>query len=120
MNRRVDQILMEQLGVGLSQYRILRILHHSTAAQREIADNLSQTEAAISRQIKLLISKGLVQASVDESEKRKNIVSLTSPGLKVSLAASELLSAENSALLKPLTRKQQTALLEILEKVDFS
>lgn len=111
---------MEQLGVGLSQYRILRILHHSMVAQREIADKLNQTEAAISRQIKLLIGKGLVQTSVDESEKRKNIVSLTSPGLKMSIAAGELLSRENVNLLSSLNRKQQAILIELLEKINLS
>jgi len=120
INRHIDQILLEQLGVGLSQIRILRILQTTTAAQRDLADSLNQTEPAISRQIKLLAGKGLVQASVDDAEKRRNVISLTVPGIKVIAAANELLSSENQKILSQLTRKQQIVLTELLQKIKIS
>lgn len=120
VNRHIDQILLEQLGVGLSQIRILRILQTATAAQRQLADNLNQTEPAISRQIKLLAAKGLVQTSIDETEKRRNLVSLTTSGIKVIAAANELLSSENQKILSQLTRKQQIVLAELLQKIQIS
>ena len=57
-----DQVLQEQLGIGLAQFKILRTLQtEPRTPQREIAFNLGQTEASISRQVKLMIADGLLQ-----------------------------------------------------------
>ncbi|HXR49776.1 MAG TPA: winged helix-turn-helix domain-containing protein [Verrucomicrobiae bacterium] len=45
-----DQVLQEQLGIGLSQFKILQVLQaEPRTPQREIARSLAQTEASISR-----------------------------------------------------------------------
>lgn len=64
--KQLDQILLEQLGIGYAQFKILRVLSDSAyLGQRQIADELGQTEASISRQVKLLQSDGLVQTRTD-------------------------------------------------------
>ncbi|HSX23988.1 MAG TPA: MarR family winged helix-turn-helix transcriptional regulator, partial [Candidatus Saccharimonadales bacterium] len=51
-----DQALQERLGIGFSQFKILRVLQHSPQTQqRQIAEWIGKTEASISRQIKLMI-----------------------------------------------------------------
>lgn len=87
-----DQILHEQLGIGLSQYKILMVLEwNPRTGQRAIADALGQTEASISRQIKLLKEKGLLAARPDPRNKRKNITAPSPMGMQITEAAANIL-----------------------------
>jgi DNA-binding MarR family transcriptional regulator len=87
-----DQILQEQLGIGLSQYRILMVLEWNPRIQQKaIADNLGQTEASISRQVKLLVGKGLLVSRSDTTNKRKHVSLPTPLGMQLTEAATNLL-----------------------------
>lgn len=92
IGKQLDQTLKEQLGIGLSQYRILMVLEWNPRIQQKaIADSLGQTEASISRQIKLLKDKRLLTSQVDNLNKRRHISFPTPFGLQVTEAASDLL-----------------------------
>ena len=92
MGRQSDQVLQEQLGIGLSQYKILMVLEwNPRVQQRAIADSLGQSEAAISRQIKLLKAKGLLLSKVDPGNRRKHITAPTPLGMQVTEAATNIL-----------------------------
>lgn len=87
-----DQVLQQQLGIGLSQYKILMVLEwNSRVQQRSIADSLGQTEASISRQIKLLKTKGLLLSRIDPHNRRKHITVPTPLGMQVTEAADNIL-----------------------------
>jgi DNA-binding MarR family transcriptional regulator len=88
INKQADQVLQEQLGIGVSQYRILAVLDVSPQIQQmAIAKALGQTEASISRQIKLLQAKGLLLSKIDPGNRRRHITSPTTLGLQITDAA---------------------------------
>jgi DNA-binding MarR family transcriptional regulator len=58
--------------------------------QLAIANALGQTEASISRQIKLLKSKGLLAVKVDPQNRRKHLTAPTTLGMQVTEAASAI------------------------------
>lgn len=90
--KQVDQVLQEQLGIGLSQYKILMVLEwNPRVQQRSIADSLGQTEASISRQIHLLTGKGLLISKRDPGNRRKHITVPTPLGMQVTEAASNIM-----------------------------
>jgi len=90
--KQTDQVLLEQLGIGLSQYRILLVLEwNPRVQQRSIAESLGQTEASISRQIKLLLRKGLLSSRPDPSNRRKHITAPTPLGMQITEAATAIL-----------------------------
>jgi len=92
MGRQSDQLLQEQLGIGLSQFRILMVLEWNPRVQQKaIADSLGQTEASISRQIKLLKAKKLLQTKQDPKNRRRHITAPTHLGMQVTEAASDIL-----------------------------
>jgi DNA-binding MarR family transcriptional regulator len=92
MGRQSEQILQEQLGIGLSQFKILMVLEwNPRVQQRSIADSLGQTEASISRQIKLLKAKKLLVTKPDPQNRRRHITAPTPLGMQVTEAASDLL-----------------------------
>ena len=118
LQRQSDQVLQERLGIGMSQYRILTTLQASpNTSQRQMADSLGQTEASISRQVKLLQERGMLQLQVDPSEKRKHITHPTPKGLKITEAAREILNQYNMPMLDGLSSKEQTQLAAMLARL---
>jgi DNA-binding MarR family transcriptional regulator len=92
LGKQSDQILKEQLGIGYSQYRILMALEWNPRVQQNIiANHLGQTEASISRQVKLLKQKGLLITKTDPRNKRKHINLPTPMGMQITEAATDVL-----------------------------
>src|SRR5688500_16986137 len=81
MARQSDQMLQDHLGIGFSQFKILMVLQwNPVALQRHIAENLGQTEASISRQIKLMHDEGLLQTTINPQNRREHRTTLTAKG----------------------------------------
>ncbi|HWB39378.1 MAG TPA: MarR family winged helix-turn-helix transcriptional regulator [Candidatus Saccharimonadales bacterium] len=92
IGKQADQILQEQLGIGLSQYKILLVLEWNPRVQQKaIADSLGQTEASISRQVNLLQSKGLLAVKPDPRNGRRNITAPTPLGMQLTEAATNIM-----------------------------
>ena len=110
-----DQVLQEQLGIGFSQFKILMALQWNPhTQQRHIAESLGQTEASISRQIKLMHDKGLLQSTVSPRSRREHITTPTSKGLKLTEAALEVLNNYHRPMFEKLSDKQQEQLRQAL------
>lgn len=106
--RQSDQLLQDCLGSGYSQFKILRVLEQNpNIKQRAIAQDLGQTEASISRQIKLLVERGLLSVTISPKNRREHITALTSRGDKLTQEAVELFNNLHAPLLDSLSSKQQ-------------
>lgn len=111
-----DQVLQEQLGIGFSQFKILRALQTTPQIkQRDIAFYLGQTEASISRQVKLMIEQGLLRTNISPANRREHITLLTQKGVRVTDAAIEVLGKYHAPTFASLTEKQRDQLNEVLE-----
>jgi DNA-binding MarR family transcriptional regulator len=92
MGRQSDQVLQEQLGIGLSQFKILMVLEWNPRVQQKaIADSLGQTEASVSRQIKLLKGKKFLVSRQDPQNRRRHITVPTTLGMQVTEAATAIM-----------------------------
>ena len=92
LGKQSDQLLQEQLGLGFSQYKILMVLEwNPRVQQRAIADSLGQTEASVSRQIRLLKTKGLLLSKTDPANRRRHITVPTPLGMQMTEAATAIL-----------------------------
>ncbi|HSX29601.1 MAG TPA: MarR family transcriptional regulator [Candidatus Saccharimonadales bacterium] len=115
--RQSDQVLQERLGIGMSQFRLLMMLQtNPNVQQRKLAECLGQTEASISRQIKLLVEKGLLGVRVNPKSRREHMTMPTAKGQKITEAALEVLKQYHQPMFDLLTTKQQQQLTESLRK----
>jgi DNA-binding MarR family transcriptional regulator len=115
--RQSDQVLQERLGVGMSQLKLLMMLQHApNVQQRRLADCLGQTEASISRQIKLLSDKGFLVVRVNPKSRREHITVLTPKGLKMTDAALEVLTQYHTPMVELLNEKERQQLIGMLAK----
>lgn len=118
LHQRTNQALQEQLGIGMTQLVIMRALRHGKGiTQRQLATQLSQTEAAVSRQIKLLQEKRLIATKVNALSKRERLSMLTAKGEQLTQAAEELLEKHTNQAFAGMAGKKQRQLLEALEAV---
>ena len=110
-----DQTLMERLGVGFSQFKIMRIVQgHPTVTQRDIAERLGQTEASISRQVKLLQERGLISVTISPENRREHHSSLTPKGTRIIEEVFRVLHESYAPMFESLGDKRQKQLLETL------
>lgn len=110
-----NQVLVERLNIGLSQLRILLVLQERDGRpQREVAVNLLQTEASISRQVKLLRAKGLIEAQANQQNKREHLLYLTSKGARLTDRCTVILNDYLLPKFEVLSEKEQNNLRSYL------
>ena len=115
MARQNDQILQERLGLGFSQFKILMVLQKNPSVQqRDIADALGQTEASISRQIRLMHDRGLLQSRISPENRRCHITTPTTKGSRLVEEAMQVLNGFHAPMFDRLSDKQRAQLLETL------
>jgi DNA-binding MarR family transcriptional regulator len=118
ISKQNDQALQERLGIGFSQFKILRVLEQNPKTQqRQIAEWLGQTEASISRQIRLMMDKGLLQTSVNPENRREHLTTPTAKGSRLAEEAMEAMHIFHADAFKKLGEKKQQQLLESLAKM---
>ncbi len=102
----------------MAQFRILKIVQSNPRLlQRHIADALGQTEASISRQVKILHQKQLLQTQINPKNRREHITSLTAKGFQITEAALDVLQTAQAPLVDGMTEKQQLELTKLLDTV---
>lgn len=118
MSRQNDQILQERLGIGFSQFKLLLVLEDNPyIQQKDIADALGQTEASISRQIKLMQGQGLLKTTISPENRRRHITTLTAKGTRLSEEAMRTLNTAHQPIFERLDEKQQRSLLLTLARM---
>ncbi|HXH27291.1 MAG TPA: MarR family transcriptional regulator [Candidatus Acidoferrum sp.] len=114
--RQYDVVLQKELGLGMAQFKILMILQHGQHIQQnKLADCLGQTEASISRQIKLLAKAGLLEVQVTPDNRRQHIASVTAKGAALTSQALEILKNYSAPIFDSLTAAQKQQLESCLE-----
>lgn len=115
INRQIDQAMQEKIGIGLAQFKILQSLESNPAVrQYQIAAALGQTEASVSRQVKLLIDKGLLTSQISPKDRRERINVPTAKGLKMVGASDTAMRQYIDARFAGIGDKRQKQLVELL------
>lgn len=82
LDKIIDPFLTEKFGITESQFRILTpIFVHGYTTQKSLADFWNVSEAAINRQVGIMIKKGLVLKKINKKDLRKTEIHLT-PNVK--------------------------------------
>lgn len=113
-----EQILLERYGIGFSQFKVLLCLEErSGVPQKDIAHNLGQTEASISRQVTVLHGKGLIVIKSGK-DSRQNLIYPTSRGVELITKSTNALLENNKTVFGNLNSKQQKIFGSVLEEIN--
>ncbi|HVS79069.1 MAG TPA: MarR family winged helix-turn-helix transcriptional regulator [Candidatus Saccharimonadales bacterium] len=118
LQQSAEEILMTEIGVGLSAARIMSTLSRSSAlSQREVAVELKQTEANVSRQLRAMKKQGLVSIARNKKDSRQRDVVLTAKGERKRQDAEKALKKQQRQLLKILNAGETAALEYAAQKL---
>lgn len=121
MARQNDQVLLDHLNIGFSQFKILMVLERNPyVQQKDIAESLGQTEASISRQIKIMVDQGLLKTTIQPENRRRHITTPTAKGSRIAHEATQLLNRYHAPVFARLDAKDQRYLAEALTQMHES
>jgi DNA-binding MarR family transcriptional regulator len=107
LQQSADELLVNKNGIGLSQTRIMAALDKSVArSQRHVAVELGQTEANVSRQLRIMKKHGLVNIVKNKKDRRQRDVSLTPKGYRLYAKAEQILKHHEKGLLSTMSRSE--------------
>lgn len=117
LHKSVDDAIKDRVGVGLAQYKVLEAIQYKgIAKQNELASMLRQTEAGISRQVKLLYKKGLL-VYANESKSGGSDVTLTRIGEEIVRLAYQVVDGYTAVIESVVSPGQLLGMQETLEKM---
>ena len=118
LEKRADESLKFQAGIGFAQYKVLEAIGRNMfARQNTIAKLLDQTEASISRQIKILQKKGLIIVGDVMGNKRARELSLTEQGEELLRQCEEVLDLAQAQVIGGLSYQEQRHFQELFERM---
>ncbi|HEX5448038.1 MAG TPA: MarR family winged helix-turn-helix transcriptional regulator [Candidatus Saccharimonadales bacterium] len=113
-----EEALEQEAGVSLSTVRIMSVLGGSGAiSQRQVAMELSQTEANVSRQLQSMKKQGLVTITRNKKDSRQRDVKLTGKGSRKYQSADKILKKHQKHLLTTLSVGESKVLQEAAQKL---
>jgi len=118
LEKRADENLKAQAGIGFAQFKVLEAVgSNMLAKQNLIASQLDQTEASISRQIKILQKKSLITVASVMGNRRARELSLTEKGEELLLQCVEILDMAQSQIIGALSYQEQRHFQELFERM---
>lgn len=118
LEKRADESLKTQVGCGFAQYKVLEAIgRNSLAKQNMIAELLDQTEASISRQIKILEKRNLIVVATVMGNKRARELSLTEQGEQLLLQCEGILDMSQAQIFGSLTYEEQMLFSELCTRM---
>ncbi len=116
LTRHSDQVLQDRLNISYSQLKIMLVLQESSGLrQKDIASSLGQTEASVSRQLKLMSDERLVKIALNSNNKREHIVVVTKKGDRLTSKAMIILNNYHLPMFRQLSQEQALSLQDSLK-----
>lgn len=118
LEKRADEALKEQLDIGFAQYKVIEAINQKTLAkQNEVARMLDQTEASISRQIRILQAKGMIKVTDVMGNRRARELSLTHVGEENVSQAQDIIELTHADIFGTLSQQEQQMLEPMFDKM---
>lgn len=116
--KRVPGPYASSVGLTLPQWRLLStVAHHTSIPLKQLAEISASDKALVSRTVKELAEKGLVQTSSMNSGDRSLVCHVTSKGSKLVEIVLPQARSRHARLLLALDKEDRVRLYDILQKL---
>lgn len=117
-DRHAQSVLMERHGLTLGEWRTLATIRYlGTPSLRHLARTTQQDEGLLSRYVKGLMGRGLVEKRASSEDQRVVELSLTAAGEALHGVVMTFAWQLNQDMFTDLTAAEQTQLLALLDKL---
>jgi DNA-binding MarR family transcriptional regulator len=118
ITRSADSLLRKQTSVSYSQFLVLMAIDcecekgedgqddNCVYTQKQVAEALSETQAALSRQIENLRVKGLLTRKENKRNRREHVIEITDAGQEELKKAYRIMQVVNTNFFNPLTKNE--------------
>lgn len=118
LQHRYDEMLQRRFGVGFAQVQIMEVLSGTfPRSQRFISLQLKQTEANVSRQLRLMQKQGVVNVKKNKKDSRVRDVVLTAEGRRIYEQAQKALQAYQEDLMRHLTKEDRKSFVRTVQNL---
>lgn len=118
LEKRADETLKAQIGIGFAQYKVLEAVgRNMLARQNMIAEFLDQTEASVSRQVKILEKRGLLIVGTVMHNRRARELSLTESGEELLGHCEEVLDIAQAQIIGSLSYQEQKYFQDLFDRM---
>jgi DNA-binding MarR family transcriptional regulator len=112
------QTFVQQLGMSQARWQLMMLLErHGEMSHAMLQQQLSLDGATITRLVKQFEAEGAVRRRLDPQNNRYTLVSLTPSGHTITADIHANHSAFQTRLLNGITREEQEAMLQVLERL---
>ena len=111
---------LKALGMHRSQHMLLMSVSHSpdNVSQKELAERLQITPAAVAMTLKKLESSGYISRRADTDDNRVNRITVSEKGEEAVKLSEEIFSAVDDAMFEGISESELTAFIQIMEKIN--
>jgi MarR family transcriptional regulator, lower aerobic nicotinate degradation pathway regulator len=106
---RLFEVTLESLGLTIQKYRVLAYLDQAPATPSELAYRLTVQAPTVTRLVAGLAERGYISREVDGSDRRRNVLQVTSAGRRAIAQASTASEASLDRILAPLSPRDRAA-----------
>lgn len=118
IDKTADSTLQAKVDLTLSQFMILmNIVQKPGINQLEIAGSLEVTQAAVSRQIDVLMNKNLISMKKNENNRREHLLFPTNYGNQIFTRSEQILHEAFGELYSVMNEKEKENLEKSLDKL---
>ena len=111
-------VYKEQADLTSPQWRVMAHLAQSSFTAKQLIDLARIDKSTISRAIKQLESRGLIELKADEKDRRSKVLFLTKEGREIYKKLSVSAKAWEKSLLKDLSEQERVTLKAVLHKLN--
>ncbi|TLX48279.1 MarR family transcriptional regulator [Pseudoalteromonas phenolica] len=111
-------VYKEQADLTTPQWRVMAHLAQSSFTAKQLIELARIDKSTISRAIKQLESRGLVELRADEKDKRSKVLFLTKEGREIYKKLSVSATAWEKSMLKNLSEEERVILKAVLHKLN--
>ena len=108
----------ERFDLSITEWRVLAILgRYPALSAGEVAERSAMDKVAVSRAVASLLGSGRLRRAVDDSDRRRSVLSLSARGRRVYEQVAPLAKRHEERLLAHLTEEERVWLDRIIDKL---
>lgn len=122
LNAQAAHILRKHAGLSLVQWRMLAMIKvlGPNVCSSEVIEFATVDKGLFSRNLKAMLSEGLVKGTTDERDQRRLLLSLTPKGEQLYKRTISIMRGRQKHLLHDFTAEETKILMRALEKLEVN
>lgn len=119
LNVQASRLLRDSCDLSPVQWRLLALIHVSAPVNSAtLVRSIAMDAGQFSRSLKSLINDGLIKSRVDTTDHRRQVLSLTSKGIKRYKLAAPIMKKRRDALMHGVSKADRDAFFRVLDHLD--